>query len=389
MSASQAGTTSATPPRQVSRVDAVDLARGMALIGMMLVHIGPRWLDDTPPAGEIVAGGRAAPLFAMLAGVALTLVHRRQPHRAGSVRATCLRAACLIFFGLWLGSLGDMPILIILAFYGVLIVAALPFRRPCTRALLVLAAVWAVVAPLGLLVLQKQHPPVVTDQAQLSDLGHPVSLVMELLFWGSYPAAVWFAYILVGLAVGRLDLRSASVGWRLVLIGAALLATTLAIGWAAISGGALGELGRGGWTVLFQPSTYPFEIPTWGDLLVVGQHTSRPLNVVSAIGSSLLVIGLSCLAVRISWARVALSPLRAAGAMTLTLYSVHVLWTWRYYVTSAGFDNGTVAPGGYGYWLLQVIVLGAAALVWTRLVGRGPLESVVRELSVWGRKAQA
>jgi uncharacterized protein len=368
------------------RVEAVDLARGLALIGMMLVHVGPHWRGGDLPVGDIIAGGRAAPLFALLAGVALSLVHDRDPRGAGSTRATCTRGALLVALGLALGSLHDMPVLIILAFYGLLIVVALPFRRLSTRALFVLGAVWAVAAPVLLLWITIEHAPVDLSQAQLSDLRHPADLLAELLLWGAYPALVWFAYLLVGLAVGRLDLGRARVAWALVVSGAALAALTLLVGWVAIRAGALSDPLGLGWQRLFAQSFGP---PRWDRLLLVGQHTSTPLNVLSVIGSALVVIGLAALAVRVPWARLVLTPVLAAGAMTLTLYTVHVLWAWRLHVGYLDAHGGEYPPGSYRTWLLQVVVLCLAAVLWQRFVGKGPLEWVVRRLSVWGHRVRA
>ncbi|MFI5425686.1 heparan-alpha-glucosaminide N-acetyltransferase domain-containing protein [Aeromicrobium sp. UC242_57] len=370
-----------------SRIDAVDLARGVALIGMMLVHLGPVWTGGHPPWGDVVAGGRAAPLFAMLAGVALSLVHRRDPRGAGSVRATCIRAAVLIVLGLVLGSLDDMPVYVILAFYGLMIVVALPFRGLPTWVLGTLGVVWAVIAPLALLWLQIHHGPVISEQASTADLLPPWSLVARLVVWGAYPALVWFAYVLVGLAVGRLDLTALRTSVSLVAAGAVMLVASLGIGWIAIAQGVFDDWAasggaQSGWPLLVTRTPYPYDSASWRELWLVGEHTSRPLNVLSAIGSALVVIGLCALVLRLTSVSRLLAPLRAAGAMTLTLYTVHVLWTWRL--------DLEMAEMGYGSWLTQVVVLCGFALLWQRLVGRGPLESAVRWLSVtaWSTRAR-
>lgn len=359
------------------RVDAVDVARGVALVGMMLVH-----LTSDPPWGDMIAAGRAAPLFAMLAGVALSLVHRRDPHGVGSVRATCGRAVLLIAMGLSLGSLDDMPVYVILAYYGLMIVVALPFRRLGTRVLLAVAIAWTVLAPILLLWLQVENVPHAPTQTELSDVQHPWSLLTKLLVWGAYPCAVWFAYVLVGLLVGRLDLTDARVAVGLVLGGGLMLAVALGIGSIGIARGVFDDWSVRGWRQLFEHGPYPFDVATWNELWLVGEHTSRPLNVVSAIGSALLVIGLCAVLVGTPWLRVYLEPLRAAGAMTLTLYTVHVLWTWRYATRAADELVPTAQLTGWDVWFLQVAVLLAAATLWQRFVGRGPLESVVRLLSV-------
>lgn len=372
----------------MSRVDAVDIARGIALLGMMFAHLGPRWIGENPPVGQMLAGGRAAPLFAMLAGVALSLVHRRDPHGAGSVRATCIRALLLVVLGLWLGSLDDMPVYVILAFYGLMIVVALPFRGLSTRVLLVLGVAWAAVVPVLLLWLQISHGPVVSDQAELSDVLPPWHLLAELVVWGAYPAGVWFAYVLVGLGIGRLDLGRPRIALLVSAGGAVLVAATLAAGLVGISRDVFGDTGTLGWRLLFVRGSFPYAPAQWEELWLVGEHTSRPLNVLSATGSALLVIGLCALLARLSWARLVLTPLRAAGTMTLTLYTIHVLWTWRLAIRGAENDDPGGLTDSYGDWLLQVIVLCVLATLWQRLVGRGPLESVVRFLSVtaWGAR---
>lgn len=375
---------SARATQRASRVDAVDLARGFALIGMMLVHLGPPWLGTNPPVGDMIAGGRAAPLFAMLAGVSLTLVHRRDPHGAGSIRATCIRAVVLIALGLSLGSLDDMPVYIILAFYGLMIVVALPFRGLPTWVVIGLGAAWAVVAPVVLLGLQIARGPYVEDQVQLSGLREPLSLLADLVVWGIYPAGVWFAYVLVGMAVGRLDLRRRATALRLVGVGAVLVLATLAGGWLVIRAGVFDDSSITGWRQLFGQTGYPGEPATWKELLMVGEHTSRPLNVVGAIGSAMLVVGLCGLVLHVPWARLALLPLRAAGSMTLTLYCVHVLWTWRIHVAWIADPSSDSFPVGYRDWVVQVVVLCAFAMIWRRFIGRGPLEWLIRLVSVPG-----
>jgi uncharacterized membrane protein YeiB len=369
--------------RHTSRVDAVDLARGAALIGMMFVHLGPRWTGENPPVGQMIASGRAAPLFAMLAGVALSLVHRRDPDGAGSVRATCIRAVVLIALGLTLGSLDEMPVYVILAFYGVLIVVALPFRRLPARMLVGLGLAWAVVVPVALLALQIAHGPVVSDQAEVSDLVPPWSLLAELLLWGAYPAAVWFAYVLVGLGIGRLDLGRVRVAVSVLVGGVVLLTGSLTVGAVAISRGVFDDSSVRGWRQLFVSTAYPYEPATWKELWLVGEHTSRPLNVVGAIGSALVVVGVCALLVRVPWARLVLRPVRAAGAMTLSLYTVHVLWSWRLAVRANDSGDPAARLGSYGDWLLQVVVLCAVATAWLMVARRGPLEALVRLVSTY------
>src|SRR5687767_2912372 len=93
-----------------ARVVGVDVARGLALLGMMATHILPGLDGARVPWPQQLAGGRASALFAVLAGVSLALVSGRQsPLRgrsrtAASVRIT-VRALVIGLLGLSLGLL--------------------------------------------------------------------------------------------------------------------------------------------------------------------------------------------------------------------------------------------------------------------------------------------
>ncbi|MGH8971165.1 MAG: heparan-alpha-glucosaminide N-acetyltransferase domain-containing protein, partial [Actinomycetes bacterium] len=138
--------------RGAARLAGVDVARALALFGMMSVHVFPPFTDDGAlhPA-YAVAAGRSAALFAVLAGVGLALASGgiRPPVGAGlrAARVGALaRAALLLVLGLLLGEV-DSPPLVILAYYAVLFAAAPPFLGLRARTLAVLAAGWALLAP--------------------------------------------------------------------------------------------------------------------------------------------------------------------------------------------------------------------------------------------------
>src|SRR4051812_50058791 len=108
MSASPAAAVAPWPALTGRRVVAVDVARGVALLAMMTVHV----LPGTDEQGRVsaayaVASGRASALFAVLAGVGLALLTggpaRRLPPRT---RAAGLTPAPLVAgVGMFLGGL--------------------------------------------------------------------------------------------------------------------------------------------------------------------------------------------------------------------------------------------------------------------------------------------
>lgn len=362
------------------RLDGVDLARAVALIGMMLVHVVMTidWRTLDPTVAGMLAGGRAAPLFALLAGLSLSLVRARDPRGAGSARAVVVRSVLLIALGLLLGSLESATVLVILAFYGVMLVVLLPFLHLPTRALGLVAAGWLLLAPVVHLLLLGPLDASYQGQLEAVDLVDPAGLVAELFVTGTYPALVWLGYLLAGAWLGRLRLDRARVAAGLVGAGAALLVASLAAGLLALRSGALDGIVRDTtWRGLFASSWSLEGITDPARLLVVGEHTSSSLNVLSATGSAVLVLGLCLLLVHAAPARSAVAPLLAAGSMPLTMYTLHVLWTW-----SENAHGWRMADDRHVEWASQVVVLVVAAWLWRRTCGRGPLEQAVRTLSL-------
>ncbi|MGH3347263.1 MAG: heparan-alpha-glucosaminide N-acetyltransferase domain-containing protein, partial [Nocardioides sp.] len=137
------------PRRRGERLVGLDVARCLALLGMVSTHV----LSPVTPEGEIswtqdLAGGRASALFAVLAGVSLALLSGRRTPPTGrarwaAVRALGVRALLIAALGLTLGML-DSGLAVILTYYGVMFLLALPFIGLGARSLAMLAAVWMV-----------------------------------------------------------------------------------------------------------------------------------------------------------------------------------------------------------------------------------------------------
>ena len=356
-----------------TRLAGVDAARGLALLGMAAVHV----LPPTDPDGssslpDLIASGRSAALFAVLAGVGLALAFDRRASAARTAAAVLVRAVLIGAVGLMLGLL-ESGVAVILAYYAVFFVLALPWLRAGPRLLAAAAAVVALVMPFVSFAVRDRLPPRDTASPVPADLAEPARLLGELLLTGYYPAAVWLAYLLAGLAVGRLALQRTRTAVRLVVVGAAL-----ALGAVAVSALLLGPLG--GYDRLAEVvrpgdgrsveqvvdaarfGNVPTTSPWW--LATDAPHTSTPLDMAHTTGTALLVLGLALL-VR-GRAAVLLRPLSAAGSMPLSLYTAHVVVL------------GTTEPGDpKTYYLVQVVVGLVVALLWRRYVGRGPLEKVL------------
>ena len=123
-------------------------------------------------------------------------------------RASVVRALLVGALGLALGAVPTV-IAVILASYAVLFLLGLPFLGLGARALAAWAVAWVVAAPVGAHLLRPVLPPHEVGSPEPGDVLRPGHLLCELLFTGYYPAAVWVAYLLAGMALGRLPLAAA------------------------------------------------------------------------------------------------------------------------------------------------------------------------------------
>ncbi len=127
------------------RIAGVDLARGLAVIGMIAAHL--LWIEDFDFADAAtwvaVVDGRSSILFATLAGVSIGLVTGgRRPLAPPEMRTArqrlAVRAGLLWLIGIVLIATG-VPVYVILPAYAILFLLALPLVSLGARTLFVLA----------------------------------------------------------------------------------------------------------------------------------------------------------------------------------------------------------------------------------------------------------
>ncbi|WP_222851289.1 heparan-alpha-glucosaminide N-acetyltransferase domain-containing protein [Phytoactinopolyspora mesophila] len=370
----------------------MDAARGIALLGMIAVHVTPSVRDDGATSiAHLLASGRASALFALLAGVGLALASGgTAPPRGVRLRqawaGTITRAALLIAVGLILGQL-DSGVAVILVYYGLLFLAAMPFLGLRARVLLPLAALWAIATPFISHALRVDIPLPTPGDPTIDSLARPAELIQQLLLTGYYPVLPWVAYMLAGLGIGRLMLSSSRVALRLLLSGAALAVSCFVLSWLLLQQGVMEHLIEAGTGM--HPVSRPFTdgvlntsfygtSPTtsWWWLTIASPHTATPFDLLHTIGTAAAVLGLMLLLEH--RARAVMLPMAAIGSMTFTLYSLHVVLL------------ATLLPRDHEHaLLLHVVVAFAVAVPWRHYVGRGPLEAAAAALSRAGQSAVA
>lgn len=381
------------------RLSGIDAARGIALFAMMSTHVFPLYLVGTSQASWIGAAfsGRSSALFALVAGIGLALLsggNRMHDRRRMSAdrRGIAARAVVIAMVGLMLGGL-ETNIAVILFHYAVLFLLALPFLGLPLRLLAWWAAGWTLLSPVAAFLLRPWAEGAVTPadldgNPALEHFAQPATLLTDILLTGYYPALQWLSYVLLGMLVGRLDLRSRSVQAGLLLAGVGVAGVA-----KFVSSFLLGPLG-GLAALLETPEGQRHDIEamllvsltgveqsgTWWWLAVSAPHSGTPLDLAHTAGTAAAVVGLCLLlARRLQWL---LLPLSAPGAMTLTLYSLHI------WIMSIVDQQDVPLDPAPVYWA-QVTVFVAVGLLLRRLGARGPLEYVAAGASDIARSANS
>ncbi|WP_211716760.1 heparan-alpha-glucosaminide N-acetyltransferase domain-containing protein [Nocardiopsis sp. MG754419] len=379
------------PPRGGGRLDGVDLARWIAIAGMLVVHFRVPFMDPEHPVARLIeqyAWGRSTLVFAFIAGVSLALLSGGREPRTGVAGRTlagrvAVRGAALMLIGWSLNAVivsVEAPLTVIITYYGLYFLLALPFLRMVAQWTAVAAVAAVVIGPQLLFVLRRSHDEggwMADLTLALNDVDPAQLLVhqgfLELLVYGFYPALAYLAAVLAGIAVGRLDLRSRIVRLRLACGGMLLAFVAYRGSWHAWdTWGIVWDLGPR--EEISGP--IPTDDARW--LLSSMSHTSTTPEILGGIGVSMVLL-VGCLYVAERLPR-AVAPFTAAGALALTIYVLHaLLMAWQ---QTVDLESGRMAlwVSEYASELFFVFAV-VAAFLWRRTLGRGPLEAGVSRVA--------
>lgn len=327
------------------RIVGIDLARALAIGGMFVAHLaltsdgGWWWLAD----------GRPSALFALLAGSGLGFMTANSFPNVHAQRSRIFQRAIILgLLGVALMFLGT-PVAIILSSYAVMFALTVPFLSLPPARLISWAVAIVLVAP-----------PIVQGIRLLVNGAPEPGLWIPGIFelaTGYYPALSWLAYSLVGLTVVRLPITALATQVRLLAVG--ILTAGVGYGGGYLLTAALG----------------PAASPYVQSLVQVNPHTDSGFEILGNIGFSLIVIAVSLMITRLRFAQVLLSPVIAAGSLSLSLYVGHLLYIWAL-GPDAVWNPTSQAPL---LWLIGVSL--AFSWWWRRFFARGPLEWALAALT--------
>ncbi len=358
---------------KAGRIEGYDLARSLAVLGMVIVNFtivmgaesgDPSWLRGFVQALE----GRAAATFVVLAGVGMTLMSRRaresgDPLQFRLVRTTLLKRALFLF----VVGLAYYPIwpADILRFYGVYMTIGVLLLVAPDRRLFATAGGFVVgfVVLLGLIDYEAAWD---FEALEYADFWTPIGFLRNTFYNGFHPAIPWAAFLLVGLWLGRRDLRDRGLRHRVIRwsIGIAVTAELVSWGLIAVLGHGMTGDELEDVEAVFGSSPLP-PAPLY---MIAGGAT--------AIAVIALCVGLADRMRDAPW----LGPLVATGQLALTIYVAHVVLGMGTLEAIGRLTDQTL-PFAFTSALVFVAIAIIFSTVWRKRFRRGPLEAVMRRVS--------
>lgn len=380
------------PVAHRERIASVDVVRGFALWGVLLINMfnvggawDPHWTGPGDRfavwAAEFIFEQKSWTLFSFLFGFSFSLQMIRAEERSAPFLRVYTRRLLLLFgFGILHSFFygGD-----ILGRYAILGLVLLLFRRLSSKRLLVLTALLLLIDPIQQTIPTWSDPETETALAQASTrvedleldhkwkrrqervpdvIRHRVTLAWQLDRFrgrwdgpGSWPT--WFAMFLLGLYAGKrrvFDERNRAFVRRVFVWGLPLGIVTTTI-------------------LLVIPREYA---TVWGR---IGSELAFPVSR-TALAMS-YAAGLVLLMQYSRWQRI-LSPLGAMGRTALTVYvSQCVIFSTLFYGYGFGLDERVGPAGIFGYAALIYATQLAICVWWMNRFAFGPLEWVWRTLT--------
>ncbi|AUP77540.1 DUF418 domain-containing protein [Flavivirga eckloniae] len=354
-----------------NRIIGIDVARSLAVIGMIIVHFkivfgdqGNAWIK----AFANFFDGKAAATFVVLAGVGLALmtnssVKTQNLEKLRLIRIRIIKRAIFLFL-IGLSYLWIWPA-DILHSYGVYLLLTLFFINK--KATPILIAVIAIIAIFPLLLLIWDYDNGWDFTTLYYDNFWTVKGFLRNLFYNGYnPVFPWVAFMLFGLWYGRQNLNDEKFVKKSFWIG---LSAFIFI--QLFSNGMVQYLSNSN-NIAFE------EINS-----IFGTEPMPPLPIFMMNGLSIAVTTISgCILMCRNTSNIIIDGLYKTGRLALTFYVAHV-------VIGIGFME-ELGSENFGNYSIEFSVLYAFAFsffcacfawVWFKYKDAGPLEWVMRKLT--------
>jgi len=342
------------------RLEGLDIARFFALVGMIIVNFdmvmtGGHSSSQSFSFAELLQG-RAAASFVVLAGIGLGLASQNKAWNS-TLTTTLKRAVFLFVLGI-LNALIFEPDII--HYYAVYFLFAIFFLRAANWVLW-LSMFGLVLGFVGLVVTLNYDAGWDWTTFTYSGFWSPKGFVRNMFFNGWHPVIPWFAFILFGIWLSRIDLRASIIKRRLIIYGGIiLLLVSLLSSWLMDAIEPIDSEAA----LLFGTSPVP----------------PMPFYMVAGASFSCVLIGV-CLYLEGPCRRMkVLKIFTLPGRQTLTLYIVHILIGMGT-MEAMGLIGAQSASRALFASALFCILAVLYSFLWSKWFSSGPLEMLMRRLT--------
>lgn len=360
-------------PAPSSRLVGLDVARALAVFGMVIVNFkiamgaetnGTEWLVQL--TGLI--DGRAAALFVILAGIGMSLLSKRArvdndvELLAKNRNSLLRRAAALFVIGLLYTPIWPADIL---HFYGIYIAIGALMLHARNQRFTHLILLLMLAFPIMLATLD-YSAEWNWETLHYEGFWTPLGFVRHLFFNGFHPVIPWLAFLLLGMRLGRADLNSKATQLSMFRWG---------IGVAFVT-----ELHSHFFYGVFTMADRPMDLEVAQAVFGTEPMPPMPLYLIAAASWAIAVIAV-CLNVgqKFGHSRL-LKALSVTGQLSLTLYVAHVVLGLGILEAFGRLENQTLEFSVLA--ALTFCIVGIAfATIWLKRLKRGPLEIILRKLS--------
>jgi uncharacterized membrane protein YeiB len=352
------------------RIVGIDVARALAIIGMILVNFkmvfgqeGESWIQSF----SSILDGKAAATFVVLAGVGIAFMSNssindyskfRKAHSKIFKRALFLFIIGLSYIFIWSAD--------ILHFYGIYMLITLLFIRCKPKTILISALLLIFSYPILMYFINYDTSWNFTTY-EYEGLWTTTGFFRNLFYNGFHPVIPWTAFMLIGLWFGKQDLNNTRFVKKTSWISLSVFIITLLISYTSIN-----FLSEGNLEAAKELSQ------------ILGTSPMPPLPIYMISGSSiaLFIISVCILISKKFENNFIIKALTKTGQLALTFYVAHV-------IIGMGIGEEITATKLGMYSLSFSIIYGLVfsficivfAIIWTKYKKSGPLEWIMRKVT--------
>jgi len=299
----------------IKRIVGIDVARALAVIGMIIVNFKIAFGDKGNESFKLFAGifeGKAAATFVVLAGIGIAFmsnnaVKSKNKQKINIARIKILKRAVILFA---IGLLYT-PIWVadILHFYGIYMLFTLLLLSSSKKIILSSALFLILLYPI-LMLIWNYDTGWNFETFNYLDFWSPLGFIRNLFYNGFHPVIPWTAFMFIGLWFGKQDLTDNKFIKKSLWISLSIFIVTILISKILIT-----LLSNGNQIIAIDLQQ------------IIGTNPMPPLPIYMISGSSIaiFIISLSILISQKFKKNIVISALHKTGQLALTFYIAHVI----------------------------------------------------------------